>query len=82
MLFNDPYRPLIGTNHLAALGRAIREVLPETWDFLGPRFDRVMTHGQEAIMPGRLQLVYMVGAQPNSASITNFFLPLASAPAG
>jgi hypothetical protein len=25
-----------------------REVLPETWDFLGPRFDRVMTDGQEA----------------------------------
>jgi DNA-binding NtrC family response regulator/signal transduction histidine kinase len=48
MLFNDPYRPLIGTKQLSALGRAIREVLPETWDFLGPRFDRVMTHGQEA----------------------------------
>src|SRR5258708_22434450 len=48
MLYNDPYRPLIGTKHPAALGRAIREVLPETWDFLGPRFDRVMADGQEA----------------------------------
>jgi DNA-binding NtrC family response regulator/signal transduction histidine kinase len=48
MLYNDPYRPLIGTKHLAALGCNIREVLPETWDFLGPRFDRVMSHGQEA----------------------------------
>jgi hypothetical protein len=28
MLYNDPYRPLIGTKHLAALGRSIREVLP------------------------------------------------------
>jgi signal transduction histidine kinase/DNA-binding response OmpR family regulator len=48
MLYNDPYRPLIGTKHPAALGCSIREVLPETWDFLGPRFDRVMTHGEEA----------------------------------
>jgi len=48
MLFNDPYRPLIGTKQITALGRSIREVLPETWDFLGPRFDRVMSHGEEA----------------------------------
>ncbi|MGB0076677.1 MAG: IS110 family transposase [Candidatus Sulfotelmatobacter sp.] len=48
MLYNDPYRPLIGTKHPAALGCAIRDVLPETWDFLGPRYDRVMTDGQEA----------------------------------
>ena len=48
MLYNDAYGPLIGTKHPAALGCSIREVLPETWDFLGPRFDKVMTHGQEA----------------------------------
>lgn len=48
MLYNDAYGPLIGTKHPAALGCSIREVLPETWDFLGPRFDRVMTHGEEA----------------------------------
>src|SRR5580658_370664 len=48
MLYNDPYRPLIGTKHPGALGCPIREVLPETWDFLGPRFDRVMADGQEA----------------------------------
>jgi hypothetical protein len=48
MLYNDAYGPLIGTKHPAALGCSIREVLSETWDFLGLRFDRVMTHGQEA----------------------------------
>jgi DNA-binding NtrC family response regulator/signal transduction histidine kinase len=48
MLYNDAYGPLIGTKHPAALGCSIREVLSETWDYLGPRFDRVMTHGQEA----------------------------------
>jgi len=59
MLYNDPYRPLIGTKHPAALGSAIREVLPETWDFLGPRFDRVMSHGQEAShLNGEMFTVY------------------------
>lgn len=48
MLYNDAYGPLIGTKHPAALGCSIREVLSETWDYLGPRFDRVMTQGQEA----------------------------------
>jgi DNA-binding NtrC family response regulator/signal transduction histidine kinase len=59
MLYNDPYRPLIGTKHPAALGCSIRDVLPETWDFLGPRFDRVMTHGQEAShLSGQMFTVY------------------------
>jgi len=59
MLYNDPYRPLIGTKHPAALGCAIREVLPETWDFLGPRFDKVMSHGQEAShLTGQMFTVY------------------------
>jgi transcriptional regulator with GAF, ATPase, and Fis domain len=59
MLYNDPYRPLIGNKHPAALGCAIREVLPETWDFLGPRFDRVMSHGQEASdLAGQMFTVY------------------------
>jgi transcriptional regulator with GAF, ATPase, and Fis domain len=48
MLYNDAYGSLIGTKHPAALGCSIREVLPETWDFLGPRFDKVMAEGQEA----------------------------------
>jgi hypothetical protein len=48
MLYNDAYGPLIGAKHPAALGCSIREVLSETWDYLGPRFDRVMTHGEQA----------------------------------
>jgi hypothetical protein len=48
MLYNDAYATLIGTRHPAALGCSKREVLPEAWDYIGPRFDRVMTHGQDA----------------------------------
>ena len=59
MLYNNPYRPLIGQKHPAALGRAIREVIPETWDFLGPRFDKVMATGQEAShLTGQMFTVY------------------------
>jgi DNA-binding NtrC family response regulator/signal transduction histidine kinase len=59
MLYNDPYRPLIGKKHPAALGRAIREVIPEVWDFLGPRFDSVMATGQEASqLAGQMFTVY------------------------
>jgi hypothetical protein len=48
MLYNDAYGALIGTKHPAALGCNKSKVLPEAWDFIGPRFDRVMTHGQDA----------------------------------
>ena len=48
MLYNDAYAALIGTRHPAALGCSKPEVLPEAWDYIGPRFDRVMTHGQDA----------------------------------
>jgi DNA-binding NtrC family response regulator/signal transduction histidine kinase len=48
MLYNDAYGALIGTRHPAALGCSKPEVLPEAWDYIGPRFHRVMTHGQDA----------------------------------
>ncbi len=48
MLYNDAYGAPIGTKHPAALGCSKPQVLPEAWDFIGPRFDRVMTHAQDA----------------------------------
>jgi hypothetical protein len=49
MLYNDAYGTLIGTKHPAALAcSSKRKVRPEAWDFIGPRFDRVITHGQDA----------------------------------
>ena len=48
MLYNDAYAALIGTRHPAALGSSKREVLPEAWDYIGPRFDKVMTRGEDA----------------------------------
>src|SRR5262249_52728200 len=48
MLYNDAYAALIGTRHPTALGCSKPEVLPEAWDYIGPRFDRVMTRGHAA----------------------------------
>jgi PAS fold len=47
-LYNDAFRPMMGQKHPWALGRSCREVFPESWDFAGPLFDRVMTQGHDA----------------------------------
>lgn len=47
VLNTDAYVPLMGNRHSWGLGRACRELLPESWCFVGPLFDRVMTLGQD-----------------------------------
>jgi hypothetical protein len=64
MLYNDAFRPVWGQpKHPAALGRSWREMVPEAWDFIGPRFDRVMTQGQA---PRRMKAIDLFGASPFS----------------
>ncbi len=41
-IYNDAHVPLRGHRHPDGLGRAMRDVWPETWDRAGPRFDRVL----------------------------------------
>ena len=45
-LYNEAYRPMTGTRHPWALGRSVREVYPEEWEFIGPIFDRVTSRAQ------------------------------------
>ncbi len=52
LLYNDAWIPLEGDRHPAALGRPVREVRPEAWDFLGPSFERAF-HGGEALSAER-----------------------------
>lgn len=43
MIFNDAYRDLLGaTKKIGALGAPLRTVIPESWDTVGPMFERVM----------------------------------------
>jgi diguanylate cyclase (GGDEF)-like protein/PAS domain S-box-containing protein len=46
LLYNDAWIPLEGDRHPAALGRPVREVRPEIWEFLGPSFERAFHHGE------------------------------------
>jgi len=47
MLYNDAYRPPMGGKHPWALGRSCHDVFPETWGFMGPLHERILTQGQE-----------------------------------
>ena len=46
LLYNDAWRNFIGDKHPDALGQPAREVFPEIWETIGPRFDYVLEgHG-------------------------------------
>lgn len=52
LLYNDAWIPLEGERHPAALGKPVREVRPESWDFLRPSFHRAF-YDREAIAAER-----------------------------
>ena len=45
MIYNDGYRPMLGTKHPQALGSPGKDVWPEIWDSIGPMLDSVMSSG-------------------------------------
>jgi PAS domain S-box-containing protein len=47
MLYNDEYRPILGSQkHPAALGAPGRVVWPEIWDVIGPMLQQVIARGE------------------------------------
>src|SRR5262245_24092403 len=46
LLYNDAQRALFGAKDAVALGRSTRDVFPETWEYAGPLYDRVLKQGQ------------------------------------
>ncbi len=46
LLYNDAWVPLEGARHPWALGQPVREVRPESWDFLRPSFHRAFYDGE------------------------------------
>jgi PAS domain S-box-containing protein len=46
LLYNDAQRVLFGTKDATALGRRTKDVFPESWEYAGPLYDRVMRQGQ------------------------------------
>ncbi|HVC90791.1 MAG TPA: PAS domain-containing protein [Acidobacteriaceae bacterium] len=56
-IYNDAYRPLIGTKHPWALGSAGREVWPEIWNIIGPMLSQVMERGEATVSEDLLLLL-------------------------
>ncbi|RKG74877.1 ATP-binding protein [Corallococcus terminator] len=45
-LYNDGYRPMLGSKHPQAMGCAGQEVWAEAWDFIGPLAEKVRTEAR------------------------------------
>ncbi len=56
-IYNDAYRPLIGSKHPWALGSPGREVWPEIWNVIGPMLTQVMERGEATISEDLLLLL-------------------------
>lgn len=45
-LYNDAYRPMLGTKHPQALGQRGKDCWPEIWDIIGPMLEGVLARGE------------------------------------
>lgn len=45
-IYNDAWRPLVGSKEAWVLGLPGKEAFPEVWDVIGPMFDGVMSTGE------------------------------------
>ncbi len=57
MLYNDAYRPLIGTKHPVAMGQRGEECFPEIWKVIGPMLAGVLTRGDATWSEDQLLLL-------------------------
>ena len=62
MVYNDGYRPMLGTKHPRALGSPIAEVWPEVWDTIGPMFDQVRSGGAATWSADQLRVLERTGS--------------------
>ena len=46
MLYNDPFRPILGEKHPATMGARGHEALAEAWELLGPLMQRALDTGE------------------------------------
>ncbi|MDQ2784514.1 MAG: ATP-binding protein [Chloroflexota bacterium] len=57
MLYNDAYRPIIGTKHPAAMGQRGRQCWPEIWNVIGPMLSSVLAQGEATWSEDQLLLL-------------------------
>ncbi|MCU0680841.1 MAG: ATP-binding protein [Polyangiaceae bacterium] len=61
LVYNDAWRPILGTKHPWGLGRGAREVWPEIWDAIGPLFAQVVSTGVGTYSQDQLLLMHRYG---------------------
>jgi PAS domain S-box-containing protein len=49
-IYNDAYRPVLGTKHPHSLGQPARECWPEIWDVIGPLIERPFQGGLPSVI--------------------------------
>jgi PAS domain S-box-containing protein len=74
-LYNDANRDVIGQLHPKALGRPAQEILPESWDVVGPRLRAVLERG-EASWAVDEKLVFHFRERPETGYFTYSYSPI------
>ena len=76
MLYNDPFRPILGEKHPGTVGASGREALAEAWEILGPLMDRVLATGEPLFIEnGAVFFARMPGGQREEAYFTWSYNP-------
>ena len=74
-LYNDPYRPVLGDKHPAAMGQPAKECFPEIWAIIGPLIDTPFCGGPATWMDD-LQLEYIRYDRLEEAHFTVAYSPV------
>src|SRR6185295_5064477 len=45
-IYNDAYRPMLGTKHPRSMGQEGKECWPEIWNLIGPMLESVYARGE------------------------------------
>ena len=80
MVYNDAYRPMLGSKHPRAFGAPGHEVWPEIWHVIGPMLHQVVTGGEATWSSDQL-LVLDRNGYPEECYFTYSYSPVV-APGG
>lgn len=76
MLYNDPFRPILGEKHPATVGASGHEALAEAWSVLGPLMERVLATGEPLFVEnGAVFFARMPGGLKEEAYFTWSYNP-------
>ncbi|HUI14062.1 MAG TPA: ATP-binding protein [Xanthobacteraceae bacterium] len=74
-LYNDAYRPFLGTKHPRSLGQSARDVWAEIWRLIGPRTQAVLDRGESTFDEALLLIMERFG-YPEETYFTFSYSPI------